>query len=317
MVLRSALLLIMLESISLLSWSQENKINAAQQGAETDSSEKGNNKPQFDNMISLSKLKDYGLIIKSNSLNEMIAPALWKRKDWIKAGVFILGEGAMAMADKPVEAFILQLRNDWRLNKVTRYISGSEGGHIYYIMAATGIYGLIGKNEKLVSTSLLATQALITGNIAASFMKFLTGRSGPLVYNTVTLRPEKKFKGPFSNYQVDIYGNKCHSSFPSVNSTTIFALATVFASEYKNIRIVPIIAYGTGFLIGINELLTNKHWVTDIIAGEILGYFTGKLILSNNNTLSHLKTGLKRLSNIQVKLNYGYTGITPGIIYSF
>ncbi len=122
-----------------------------------------------------------------------------------------------------------------------------------------------------------------------------------------------KFHGPFST---------SNSSFPSQHSTLAFAAARVYAMEYKNTPIIPIISYSAATLIGLSRFTENKHWATDVLAGAFLGLACGTQVVNNYHRFAKLvRTGqVKRKKKGDVSFNFQYqpgVGFMPGMVYNF
>ncbi len=81
--------------------------------------------------------------------------------------------------------------------------------------------------------------------------------------------PADTFDGPSTS----------NKSFPSGHTSTAFAIATVVASEYEYVPFVVPISYGIATMTGFSRMNDNKHWVSDVVLGAALGYFTSKTIL--------------------------------------
>jgi len=263
-------------------------------------------------------LIDYELLMKANTVEEFTSPVRWKGTDWSKVAGFILVETSVAaFADKHAEDYILQLRNNWTLNNITNQIDKYKITRQACFLAVVGSSSFLFHDKKLRNTTVLAAQAFLIGGGTALLLNFLTGRNGPLVYDPNTYRHEVGFRGPFTAKPADLYGHKYYSSFPSVNSTVSFAIATVFANDYQDKKFIPILAYGAASVISINDLLTNKHWVSDILAGQILGYFTGKLVVRNARKFFLFKSLLKTKPNVQAQMSYSFGRLRPGLTYTF
>lgn len=261
---------------------------------------------------------DYELLMKANTFEEFSSPVRWKGTDWIKAAGFILAETSVAaFADKPVEKYVLQIRNNWTVTDISNHIAKYKIGHQACFLLVAGSSSFLFHDKKLQNTTILATQAFLIGGGTALLLNFLTGRNGPMVYNPITYRHEIDFRGPFSTRPPDLYGHKYYSSFPSINSTIAFAMATVFANEYQDKKFIPVCAYGLAAIISINDLLVNKHWVSDILAGQALGYFTGKLVVKNAHKLFLFKSLLKTNSNLHAQMSYSFGHLMPGLTYNF
>ena len=217
----------------------------------------------------------------------------------------------------PFKKELLNLRtNNPGLKNVSKYVTNFGGIYEAYTLAAFGAYGIIFKSQKIKTTTLLATQAYITGGALESVLKFVSGRTRPSYYDA-NMEAEPKFLGPFSKTAKDANGKKVYSSFPSGHTTVAFAAATVFALEYKDHLIVPIIAYSAASLIGLSRITENKHWSTDVLAGAALGFLAGKQVVNNYHRYAKLKAPNQKKNTVSFNLQYYSGHVVPGMIYKF
>jgi membrane-associated phospholipid phosphatase len=263
-------------------------------------------------------LSSYFILLGSDLKQEVTAPFHLTRKDWVKVAKFTVLEGALFFADEPVQRFALDLRNhNDGVRNISKYVTRFGGSYETYVLATLGAYGFIFKSDKIKTTTLLATQAYITGGAMESVLKFLTGRQRPYFYDPNSLEAEPKFQGPFSSAGKDINGKRINSSFPSGHTTVAFAAATVFAMEYKDRPLVPIISYSAATLIGLSRITENAHWITDVLAGAALGYLTGRQVVNNYHRYAKLKAPKQKKNSVSFNLQYNYGRLIPGIVYSF
>jgi len=150
-----------------------------------------------------------------------------------------------------------------------------------------------------------------------SLLKFVTGRQRPFSLDSNAIEAEPKFHGPFYSSGKDENGKKLNTSFPSGHTTVAFAAATVFAMEYKDRPLVPIIAYSAATLIGLSRITENKHWATDVLAGAALGYLTGRLVVNNYHRYAKLKAPKQNKNSVSFNLQYNYGCLVPGVVYTF
>ena len=259
----------------------------------------------------------YFILLGSDLKQEFTAPFHFTRKDWGTFGKFVLIEGALFLVDESVQRNALHLREvNTGVRDVSKYVTNFGGAYEVYILGSLGAYSFIFKNEKLQTTTLLATQAYITGAAMESVIKFISGRQRPYYYDPRSVEAEPKFHGPFSNGK-DVYGNRINSSFPSGHTTVAFAAATVFAMEYRDRPLIPIISYTAASLIGLSRITENKHWITDVFAGAALGFFTGKLVVNNYHRYAKLKAPNQKKNSISFNLQYHYGRLIPGLTYRF
>ncbi len=259
----------------------------------------------------------YFIILASNFKQSFTKPFHMSKKDWGNFGKFAVATVALSFADEPIQRGALKLRNkNTGLNNISKYITNFGGNYEGYTLTALGAYGFIFKNEKMKTTVLLATQAYITGAAVESVGKFLSGRTRPSYYAAGT-EPEPKFLGPFSKTATTSSSKKLYSSFPSGHTTVAFAAATVFALEYRDKPMVPVIAYSAASLIGLSRITENKHWATDVLVGAALGYLSGKQVVNNYHRYSKLKAPGQKRNTISFNLDYSYGHLMPGMVYKF
>jgi len=259
----------------------------------------------------------YFILLGSDLKQEFTAPFHFSLKDWRTVGAVALVGGTLFLIDEPTQRYALRVRDSSAtVRNVSKYVTRFGGPYEAYILAGLGAYGFIFNNEKIKTTTLLATQAYITGAAMESFLKLLSGRQRPYYYNPREIEAEPKFHGPLSSGK-DIYGHKINSSFPSGHTTVAFAVATVFAMEYKDRPLVPLISYSAATLIGLSRITENKHWITDVFFGGVLGYFTGRLVVNNYHRYAKLKAPNQKKNSISFNLQYQYGRLMPGLTYRF
>jgi membrane-associated phospholipid phosphatase len=240
------------------------------------------------------------------------------RKDWITTGKFALVAGGLAFLDEPVQQRALRLRNNSpTLQSISKQVTRFGGPYEAYTLGALGAYGFIFKNEKMKTTTLLATQAYITGGAIESVLKFLSGRQRPYFTDSTKVQAEPTFYGPFYKTPKDPNGKRTNSSFPSGHTTVAFAAATVYAMEYKNRPLIPILAYSAATMIGLSRITENRHWATDVLTGAAIGYLTGRLVVNNYHRYAKLKAPQQKKNTVSFNLQYNNGVLQPGLIYTF
>ena len=280
-----------------------------------------NNFRQIDSIPSqdyqLLNFNSYFTFLGQNLKQEVTKPFHFTKKDWGNFGKYAAIAIALSFVDEPVQQAALRLRNrNTELNNISKVVTDFGGLNEVFTVAGIGAYGLITGNNKLVNTTLLSSQAFIVSGTITTVVKFLSGRTRPSYY-PADLEAEPRFFGPFHRRVNDASSSYENSSFPSGHSTVAFAVATVFASEYKDNPVVPVIAYSAASLIAISRITENKHWVTDVFSGAALGYFSGKLVVKNYQTFKKVHSLQKRKSSIAFSFNYSFGHLEPMIVYKF
>jgi membrane-associated phospholipid phosphatase len=267
--------------------------------------------------------KTYFILLGSNFKQLATTPFHLKKKEWTKVGLFSLVAGGVAVANKPINRFAVDLSaNNKGVSDVSKFITNFGGLYEVYTLAGLFTYGVVFKTEKEKATTLLATQAYLVAGAAQVVTKALTGVQRPNYYDPVTGKNSFAFHGPFYRFKKDkngkTGGSNTHSSFPSGHTTGAFAAATVFAMEYKEKPLIPIISYSAATLIGLSRLTENKHWATDVLVGAALGYLSGKQVVNNYHRYAELKDPKKqKKKDISVNVQYSNGHFEPGFVYRF
>ena len=312
--------LIIMLSVPLAASAQKdsliNKLDSLQKKKDT-SGQINNINPKAYTETTQITFKNYFVLLGSSLKQEFTKPFHMTKKDWGNFGKFAAVTVALSFADEPIQREALKFRNrNTAVNDISKYVTNFGGIYEGYTLAALGAYGFVFKNEKMKTTTLLATQAYITAGALESVLKFVSGRTRPSFYGPDEVA-EPRFLGPFSKSGVDASGKNTYSSFPSGHTTVAFAAATVFASEYKNKPIVPVIAYSAATLIGLSRITENKHWTTDVLVGAAVGYLAGKNVVNNYHRYAKIQDADKKKNTISFNLQYSYGHWQPGLVYKF
>ncbi|MFA6884737.1 MAG: phosphatase PAP2 family protein [Paludibacteraceae bacterium] len=111
---------------------------------------------------------------------------------------------------------------------------------------------------------------------------------------------------PHSEYQ--------RNSFPSGHTMTAFSSATMLHKEYGDISPwYSICGYTTASIVGINRILNNRHWTSDVLAGAGFGILSGELgyLMSDclfGKTRTNLSFKEMRPSFFGINANYSPEG---------
>jgi membrane-associated phospholipid phosphatase len=260
----------------------------------------------------------YFILLGSDIKQAFTKPFHMKPRDWKYVGGFAAATVALSLADKPVQRYALKLRNNSNsLRNVSTYVTNFGGPYEVYTLAALGAYGFIFKVDKVKTTTLLATQAYITGGLVESVLKTLTGRQRPYFTDSTIVQASPKFHGPLYKAPKDANGKQINSSFPSGHTTVAFAAATVFAMEYRNRPWIPVLSYSAATLIGISRITENKHWTTDVLVGAALGYLTGRQVVNNYHRYARLKAPTQNKGTFKFNMQYNFGHVMPGFVYTF
>jgi membrane-associated phospholipid phosphatase len=80
------------------------------------------------------------------------------------------------------------------------------------------------------------------------------------------------------------------SSFPSGHTALSFALATALAAERRD-GWSDAALYGAAGATAFARLNDDRHWLTDVLAGALVGHLTARLLLHRHSRVSLGPTG--------------------------
>ena len=134
----------------------------------------------------------------------------------------------------------------------------------YGLLSAAAI-AFLARDQKLKKTVLIWAGSLFANSAATHTTKMAFHRHRPRSgspYNTFDWR----------------HGIEENTSFISGHTSNIFTTATVFATNYKDVKWVPPVAYGVATLVGLSRIYDNAHWASDVMAGAAVGFLSAKAV---------------------------------------
>jgi membrane-associated phospholipid phosphatase len=200
--------------------------------------------------------------ILSDQKNIWLAPFHTAKKDikyWV---IFGAATGALIATDKWT---VKQLPNSASQVRLGNYTS-NIGAAYSLVPLSAGFYflGTAAKSDRFRETGLLGFETLIDTTIINTVIKAATHRARPL---------ESNGEGHFW----DSKGSVMNASFPSGHAINTFALASVFAHQYRNWP-VRIIAYGLATTVVGARVSARRHFPGDVVAGAAMGWFIGDYV---------------------------------------
>ena len=194
-----------------------------------------------------------------------------KGTDWLSAGV--IGTGlvlASSLLDRRADQFAKD-HADSRWLK-----TGSNFGNALPLLAiaGTGLAALNGGDPVLSRTGYAGMEAGGAAVLAATGLKYAVGRARP-GNNT----GDKSFK-PFSSSNLNPFSTGAsYDSFPSIHTIVAWSVATPFALEYD----APWL-YGLAGITNLARIGSRQHWMSDTVAGSLLGYGIGRLFWESSHS---------------------------------
>jgi membrane-associated phospholipid phosphatase len=109
-------------------------------------------------------------------------------------------------------------------------------------------------------------EAIILADASSFLIKEVAGRGRP---NATSAKGDFKPFGFKSDFD----------SFPSMHTSSSFALASVMATTSESIP-MKTLYYSAATYVGFSRMYNNKHWASDIVLGAALGELCGRVVTS-------------------------------------
>ena len=227
---------------------------------------------QVDSII-VSDIKNFGIV----SAGFYTAPLRYESDDWIKLSSVIGVVTLSSFADKEVKSF--SQRNQSKLSNdifnADKYYSTEFA--IGSVVALYG-YGLIDNNNRIRRLAVNLTEASFLAGSITLVTKVIVGRGRP-------------YKQDNNYYSHPFTFDNDYNSFPSGHTTLAFAYSTVMANEVDNI-FWKVGWYSLAGLVGYSRIYHNQHWVSDVLMGAAIGYFSGEFVVNHSNQVNETKVSI-------------------------
>ena len=192
-----------------------------------------------------------------------------------------------------------------------RQLSGAAGGRTgLYAVGGLALVGVLSGSSREKQSAVILAEALITTGLWTDVIKSMTGRERPRELE----EDRSEWEGPaiFGRDEDDVAQGISLRSFPSGHSSGAWATATVLAHQYPTYGLVPVLAYGAATAMSYSRVLVGAHWLSDVVAGALLGIGCAHQVLSASarrahEAESHLRIGVDvSPDGGGVQLQYGF-----------
>jgi len=213
---------------------------------------------------SLNELKDDIIYSWDTSLNfakSILQPDRNDIKTLAIGSFFVVASSALDKAGRDVS----QNNHKPFLDSIFK-IDNYYGHRNYMILGPVALYaaGFLSGYRDLKDTGLQTLQAVLYTGLITSAMKDAIGRSRPY-----------RNKGPYDFEPFAI--REENRSFWSGHSSVTFATSTVLANRIDNMY-WKIFWYGASTCVVGARVYHDKHWLSDVVAGALVGYAVGSFV---------------------------------------
>ena len=140
---------------------------------------------------------------------------------------------------------------------------------------AAGAIGMFGPPRERATGAMLV-EALVTSSAWTGALKYACGRERPRETSEISA----DWTGPGALFTSEPVDGRGLRSFPSGHTSGAWAMATVLAHQYPSHGIVPVIAYGAATAMGYSRMAVGAHWLSDVVAGGLIGYGCARQVIS-------------------------------------
>lgn len=143
--------------------------------------------------------------------------------------------------------------------------------------AGTWLGASVAGREELAAGGLIAAESIAAAMVAKGLLQRVVGRRRP---NDM----------PHDAWDFGLgrgFASRAYRSFPSGHATNAFALAAAVNEELHHIGSpadpwVSGALYGAASVTSFSRVLTDEHWLSDVIAGAVLGGVTAAIVADAN-----------------------------------
>jgi membrane-associated phospholipid phosphatase len=183
---------------------------------------------------------------------------------------------AAGLLDDEVKAEVQGWRNPASNSLARVGNTFGNGKLIFPALVSTWIAGAALGSDGVRTAAGHALVAAATGGLAATAIKYTVGR----------LRPNSGFDSD----HYDWFEMK-DSSFPSGHTAVAFSVASSLSRDIKG-RWDDVALYGAASLTGLARMNDNKHWMSDVVGGAVVGILAGRWATRGNRTVSASPSGV-------------------------
>jgi membrane-associated phospholipid phosphatase len=181
---------------------------------------------------------------------------------WYEAGGALAGVLALMLVDEPVQRFAQRSRsaasND--IAAVVRHV-GQPEVYVTVPLALIGV-GLIADKPEITKAGGRAAASLALAAAVELSLKVVIGRARP--------------DSGLGSSHFDSFSFTARS-MPSGHSALSFALATSLAGEVRS-HWARAGLYGLATATALSRVNDDRHWLSDIVAGSVIGFTSAKLV---------------------------------------
>lgn len=226
---------------------------------------------------------------KDETFDYFNQPTKWKSNDWLRIGLIGASTFLLIQTDNQIRNEVIKDRSYFKSFPIE---FGRHYGELYSPILISGIFGLnslLTDNIKSKKIAFEIIQTTFYSGIITTGLKLALGRSRPFTE-----------KGSKNFWNFSLFDDSKHS-LPSGHTTIAFSISTVLANN-SNSNLMKILCYIPAFLTATSRVYQDKHWVSDVFLGGIIGYSIGNWVKSKHEGLNLV--GFSQQGRINFVINF-------------
>jgi membrane-associated phospholipid phosphatase len=189
------------------------------------------------------------------------APLRWEQDEWLRFGGTLVVLGVAYNYDENVRGHFIDGPDDGLDGSDSN--STSDALPAAVLVAGTWMYAAFVDDPAGYAEVGSMLEAGVLSAASTEILKLSLGRERP----DETADASNWFNGG--------------DSFPSLHSSAAFSIGTVFAEsgndDYRWLR--RVVGYGVAGYTAYSRVSDNAHWMSDVMAGGALGYYTARFVM--------------------------------------
>ncbi|HVR10127.1 MAG TPA: phosphatase PAP2 family protein [Thermoanaerobaculia bacterium] len=196
------------------------------------------------------------------------SPEHWHAAEWALFGTEVAAIVGVGAVDESLQRDVRRPKSTFADNLAKDFRTFGNYGS-FEVLGGFYLGGLLAHDKRAQETTLDGLFASgIAGGLISPLLKVVIGRNRP-----------NANQGAYNFHPFSL-----KVSFPSGEATQAFAVASVISTQYPN-PWVELLSYTTAAITAWGRVRENGHWVSDTLAGALIGFHVGRTVVHINNRL--------------------------------
>ena len=207
-----------------------------------------------------------------------VAPFHSTKKDWVTAGLVVLGSAAISPFDDNIDNWFVRHNDNATWSILHEFREGGQafaGKTIAPVAAGVYVVGLVTKSRGIRDGVWGCVASYAAESVVRSQVMYrMIGRERPdsVRANHVLVPSEQGDQYKFSFPGGSAWGKH---SLPAGHVANVTACASFLSQRFDN-PYITVPAYAIAIGVGVGRMVDRRHWTSDTILGVVFGYAVGK-----------------------------------------